>query len=63
MSGKAQYEIPAGLKQAQERLLNGETRIPDVGRSPNHCGHWLVNWPGSTECFARLRYFGWTTPS
>jgi hypothetical protein len=63
MSGRAEHEIPAGLKQAQERFAKWGVHILDVGRFPSHCGHWRVNWPGSPEYFARLRYFGWTTPS
>jgi hypothetical protein len=63
MSGKAEYEIPAGLKQAQERFA--EWRSSHTGRRPIPESLWAPasELAGRMECFARLRCFGWTTPS
>ena len=63
MSGKAQYEIPAGLKQAQDQFA--EWRNSHNGRRPIPESLWALasELAGSTECFGRLRYFGWITPS
>ena len=64
MNKQAHYEIPVGLKEAQERFA--EWRSSHTGRGPIPEPLWTLASELAAQhgvCSARLRCFVWTTQS
>jgi hypothetical protein len=63
MRQRTQYEIPAEMREAQQRFEEWRSSQSGRGRFRKHSGHWPPRQLGNTASSGRLKCCGSTTPS